>query len=117
MYPINILAKTTESRNNLGWVFAGNFGHMVRLSDNICKLYANITNIVCKYDQNLLPKLNLAAGILDSSIPFFSASLPHTRPAETPKCWSLEFQLDATLADKLVIFADKSCIFADNFII
>ena len=67
--------------------------------------------------------------------------LPYTsrepvRLAESPECWRLEFQLDATFADKscifetifsifadksfifettFSIFADKSCIFVDNF--
>ena len=39
------------------------------------------------------------------------------RLAETPESWSPEFQLDVTFETILVIFADKSCIFADNFLI
>ena len=43
-----------------------------------------------------------------------------SRLAETPECWSQldeEFQLDATFADNFwIIFADKSCKFADNSI-
>ena len=36
---------------------------------------------------------------------------------QKPRNASLEFQLDEHLQTMLVIFADKSCIFADNFII
>ena len=67
-------------------------------------LSANMTNNVCKYDQNCL-KMSHLAGILVSSILEFLQACPSVDNgvlsclAEIPECWNREFQQDALFAN------------------